>query len=308
MGFNRLVALVAAGISIGTYTAASIIVSRRAWMTRDECHLPCRDLGREVLRPAASKMHEPTYRPACRPLELQLVLHRPVARRNSRYSLWYRAKIQNVSCYDLDWVDKNGFIYSLDEFGLTSFHNEGLGFRIWGPDGREVPQGNFEKSSDYAYLYGSDNAEISRRQAADKYFDSGDLPSGASFETVASTLEPTRRVATASFDPRSGDSIHGFRPEAINPPPDAETPPPGFKVLDAFQLRQPGKYRIQATFEDDYVRASARFSRKVPNWLAFPARKLSRAGLPIFPPVEDRESRIFSVRAESAVAEFTVPP
>lgn len=272
----RRLLLGASGILL-VWTTASFVAVRWAWVTREMCPQPCQDLGLEVLKPAQMQgmtvMKGAVHRPACSPLKLDLELHRPVTRRDTRYTLWYRARLTNQSCFAFD-VASSMLLLSPDHLRETSFNEIGFFFEVLGPDGAKVPQGGFSPSSRYDFLYRLDEEAYRKARAFvdSRIGEQGNLRPGESIETVPTVLDPhEKQVVTQVTGPH-----HAHRLVPVAPPPGAEQGPPGFKVLDTYIFRKKGTYRIKAVYRGE-AGAIPYFnkSRQIPDWLRLPHSLLS---------------------------------
>jgi len=289
------------------YSATSVLYVRWALTKRTECEMPCRDLGFEVAIPGARKDSPHVYRPACKPLDLKLKLHRPQARRNSRYALWYRLTMTNVSCYRFPY-------FSTAEFGESWEGNDvisGLGqdgdlvIRAWGPDGNEIPRVNFKVESPRTYLYHTDMAAYQRLLARlDKSLNL-DLGPGASVSSLPSTLWP--RVDARRIDWTIGEVVGIYAERPL--PKDAETPPEGFTILDSFVFKTPGTYTIQAVYEKTIDAEPIRpYAKRVSVISGLPIYLLKRMGLDLYPDYKPLSNHDYLMRAESERLSFVVKP
>lgn len=305
--------------------AGPLLWARWALTAQPSCDLPCQDPGqeREIGPDGKPLNYSAGLRPRCPLVTLHLELARPVARRNTRYALWHRATLRNNSCFELGGFKVSDFILSLDDWDAHSHSTmplETMSFRVWGPDGKEIPRQESgpdrlrrfarewdgktippQQQAPRIYLYSSDPAY--KRQfehvRLNGNWDLEGLMPGKAIQTVPSVLSPESRwPMTFRLIPR---------------PADAETPPPGFKVLDWFIFTQPGKYLIQAVFEAPYLEARIirPYNDRVPRRLyllleAF--HELYGWGMTPLKASTFWSSNRYRVRAESQVLEFTVKP
>lgn len=228
---------------------------------------------------------------------------RPIAKRNTRYTLWYRIKLTNQSCHDVWGLELNDLMFSRDQVGLKSYsENDALNFRVWGPDGAEVKQGTFDKSRDYAFLYRPSDKELEAWKAAVERT-GRILPPGATFTSIPSQLAPLRQ--TTRIDWTTGR--HGIGYEHIAPPPGAESPPPGFRILDTFSFDKPGVYRIQALYSDRVTATAFRTGLETVPWVAaLPTRFLLNFGDFALPLNDAGESSEIDLQLKSEPFEFRV--
>lgn len=301
--------LLAAVALLGAYTVASVAAIYWYSEYRIPCAQPCRELGEEVLVPPRRRDDDAVYRPKCKPLQLDLELYRPKARADTRYTLWYKARLVNRSCFALYWIDSGDFMYSLDQIGAVQFTDNGLSFRVIGPDGVEVPQGGFFESSEFEFIYRADREELAR---VDSTYDEfrRNFPPGAEIRTVASELAPHKSYLVIP-DADAIRKMTGFshdtalRPAA--PPPGTEAPPPGFRILDAYRFKRKGTYRIQAAYRDDLTAVPLRLSvDTLPPWLTLPVRIIERFGLSVTWPDPEFVLHRYRVEATSVWKEFRV--
>jgi hypothetical protein len=303
----------------------TLLWARWALTAQQACDLPCRDLGREPAIGPDGKPVDGVYRPGCPFVTLKLELARPVARRNTPYALWHRVTLRNNSCFELGSTWAHDFLLNMDEWEYTrqvGLPMQTLGFRVWGPDGREVPRllsqaddadrirrGWDEKSPPprvpapkrtmFLYDIDPDYKRWFKDTGIDGDWFLGDLLPGKAIYTVPSVLHPKSRT--------------GWLTMREPAPPGAETPPPGFKILDWFIFTQPGTYRIQAVFEkSDLGVSTIRPHRsKVPLWLYHVMAALDEmTGWGVNPLVEGSfwHGGTYHVRVESNTLEFTVEP
>lgn len=290
------------------YSAVSVLYVRWALTKRAACSMPCRDLGLEVEAPGLMKDSPPTYRPGCKPLDLKLELHRPQARRNSRYALWYRLTMTNVSCYQLPYFGTAEFSESWEEDTVRS----GLGqdgdlvIRVWGPDGDEIQRGNFKVESPRTFLYKTDSAAFQRHLARlDKETLSLKMDPGDSISSLPSMLWPS--VLEGSIDWKVGEKVWSYNPRPL--PKDAETPPEGFTILDSFVFERPGTYTIQAFYEAKLSAEPIRpYAKGVPVAIGLPIYMLSWIGVDLYPDRKPLSAHDYLMRAESQKLPFAVAP
>lgn len=289
------------------YSAISVLYVRWALTKRAECAMPCRDLGFEVAIPGERKDSPHVYRPACKPLDLKLELHRPQARRNSRYALWYRLTLTNVSCYRFPYFSTAEFGETWEGKGINSGlgQNGNLVIRVWGPDGNEIPRVNFKVGNPRTYLYHTDMAAYQRLLARlDKSLNL-DLGPGASVSSLPSALWP--RVDARRIDWTIGEVVGIYAERPL--PKDAETPPEGFTILDSFVFKTPGTYTIQAVYEKVIdAEPIYPYARRIPLAFQVPCYLLDRIGIDFQPDYMPMLSQHYLMRAESEKLGFTVAP
>lgn len=308
---RRSLVIVAVGIALAaSYAIGSVMAIRWALTARAPCDLPCKDLGLAIETPSTSKDGAAVYRPRCQPLRLQLELHRPQARRNTRFALWHRMKLTNDSCYKLTRVDFGDFMDTWESLEAVRSipDDKGVVFHIWGPDGKEVPPMEFyQLGYPHTYVYGLDSTssewlKVERDQGA--YGPDG-LGPGEAIATIPTVLRPRREVPAVNIE----TGMHGFGTVEVAPPKDAEKPPTGFKVLDSFVLTKPGEYKIQVVF-DSTVTAEAicPYGNSLPDWLGWPIVTMKDLGFNYFPDFAPLLPQNYHVHAKSAVVPFSVAP
>lgn len=300
-----------------------LVWARWALTAQPSCDLPCQDPGREVEIGAVGKPLNDVYRPNCQLVTLHLELARPVARRNTRYALWHRATLRNNSCFELGGFEADDFILSLDDWDAHSHSSlplKTMSFRVWGPDGREIPrqESGHERFRRFAREW--DGKSIPPQQNAPKtYLYANDPTFKQQFQNVRLDgnwglvgLMPGQAIQTVP-SVLSPESRWGMTFRLIPTPSDAETPPPGFKILDWFTFTQPGKYRIQAVFEP--LMLETRIIRPHRDRVPHRLRLLLEAFHEVYgwgmTPLKAStywSERRYHVRAESAILEFTVKP
>lgn len=301
MSRRKTLALFGGGLALAVYTMASISIDYWASAPEVECDQPCKDLGREVLVPGDTR-GAPTYRPVCQPLKLGLELSRKTARRNSRYSTWYRASLANQSCYRLEGIEASSLIYSLDEFRQVSFGEDGFSIRAKGPDGTPVPQGGFSPSKAYHYLYHADRKGLEGFRA--RFRNSiADLSPGEELPSVSSEAFPVIEEIIVDVESARAKTI--LRP--ISLPKGAESPPEGFRILDSHIFHQAGGHRLQAVFRGEIYAAPPPMRRgRIPKWVLLPASQLRKFGLIPSRHSEGQESRRYRVEILSPEVEVVV--
>lgn len=313
----------AVGITVALALAAAgpLLWARWALTAQPSCDLPCQDPGDEPEIGADGKPVNHVYRPRCPLATLHLELARPVARRNTRYALWHRATLRNNSCFELGGFEVDDFILNMDEWNslyTSGLSMETLRIRVWGPDGKEIPRQENETDKFRRFarewdgktmppapkgpstrLY--DNDPEFKRQFQHVRLDGSwgleGLMPGKVIRTVPSILFPV--------------SEWGLRFKLLPTPADAETPPPGFKVLDWFIFTQPGSYRIQAVFEAPSLEARTirPYKDQVPRRLYYlleAIHEMAGWGMTPLKATTFWSERRYHVRAESQVLEFTV--
>lgn len=286
----KRIAWVASLLLVLAYCGASVFVCRRAWAKRLDCGMPC------PIPKASDALG------ACGPVRMDFEIFSPIAKRNTRYTLWYRIKLTNQSCYEVRNFELNDLMFSLDEMGSVRFpESNALNFRVWGPDGKELKQGMFAKSSDYHSLYRASEQELGKwNKEADRA--ERRLAPGQSFTSIPSELAPIRR--TTQIDWSTGR--HGIGYERIEPPTGTEKPPKGFRILDSYSFDRPGSYKIQALYSHRVSAAlPTRALEDVPWPLRLPVGMLSAFGLSIQPAAFDDDIQ-FDLRLESQVFAFRV--
>lgn len=228
---------------------------------------------------------------------------RPIAKRNTRYTLWYRMKLTNQSCHEIWGLELNDLMFSQEQSGSTRLtEGNALNFIVWGPDGAEVKQGTFAKSRDYEFLYRPSDRELKAWQAETERTGRLLLP-GATFTSIPSQLAPLRQ--TTRIDWTTGRHSIGY--EHIPPPPGAESPPPGFRVLDTYSFDKPGVYRIQALYSDRVTATAFRTGLENVPWLAaLPTHFLLSFGVYVVPLKDAGESRYLDLQLKSDPFEFRV--
>lgn len=284
------------------YTSISVVFVRWATTKRAACLMPCQDLGLEVAIPPKKRESLAVYKPRCVPLKLELELHRPLARRNTRYALWHRVTLTNDSCYRLLNISRHEFVVSLETENLsaTFARNGALQIRVWDSDGRELVPGNFKVESPRTYLYFWDSAAFRKLDQR-----SENLEPGESIVSIPSVLMPT--VDYEGVNMQTGDHERLFMPRPV--PIDAETPPAGFKILDLFVFERPGTYTIQAVFESKVdAEPILPYEKRIPFLLHLPVYLLEKCGLDFYPDSRPLLSNDYLVHVESERIPFTVAP
>ncbi len=302
-------ALLAVAVLLGAYTAASVAAVRWEINFKVPCAQPCRDLGEEVLEAPKRWDHVAVYKPKCQPLQLDLELHRPKARSYTQFSLWYKARLVNRSCFDLWGILTNDFQYCLDEFGSKSFTGMSFTFRVVGPDGVEVRQGNFVRSSEYEFIYRANGKELAKWNTLYEEYEQR-FPPGGEIRSIPTELAPHKSYLIIP-DAEAVRHMTSFRHESVlrpaAPPPGTEEPPPGFRILDAYRFHRKGTYRIQAVYHGDLT--AELLSLPVgflPRWLTLPVRLIEKCGLDVTGPSREYVLRGYRVETTSPWKEFVV--
>lgn len=294
------------------YAAVSVAVGRWALTTRANCELPCQDLGLDVETPPGKGHGTTVYRPRCAPLRLDLELYRPKARRNTRYALWHRLTMKNISCYRLSGLDAKDLVSTWESYEIAHWKpgTGGLSFRVWGPDGKEVPTGKFDTPGRPVYRYSEDPKALKSMERLYKMetFWGFALESNESIATIPSILHPMTLVPASDMTQPLA-AVDGMAFATFPTPKDAEIPPAGFKILDSFVFNNPGAYKIQAVFDAKIdAEAILPYLKRVPDWLAWPMDALKRCGLDFYPDLNPIFRNSYHVHVESKQSEFKVEP
>lgn len=259
-------ALAGAGL---IYLVVGVLYYRWALNYQPPCSQPCRDLGEERISINYRNIGPVTlFRPRCNPVRLELEVFKPETRTGRRYTLWYRVRMKNVSCFNLNILRAHFFIGSK---GVSPryYSDHGFRFKILDPKGRDVEDINSGgpgkvKQSEYGNVipYDSDHEAHERMKTALK------LSSDWYF-----SLDPGQEIATNPFSLAPYYLELGARQNQNGPPgfsqsgpgmvrvkavlPNAPVPPPGFRVLENFVFDDPGKYRIQVVMDAGENRLTA---------------------------------------------------
>ncbi len=316
--------------------AAVVFAARWALNYRAPCSQPCRDLGiyppkpysidysdpaQPWLKPASiqarMKVPEPPCpAPKCAPLKLDLELFKPEAKVNRRYTLWYRVSMKNVSCVKLGFLGGDFFMGPGDR--NRNYHAaSGFKIKVRDPHGNEVPDSGAprpfstapEDNTEYGDVipYDHDPA-VGLKLAKDIPMDSDwdfYLNPGQSIATLSSRLHPTRMELVGMIDeygrPGSGPLYVDVDLKG------APKPPPGFRILEQFIFKKPGKHTIQVTMENARLPATPSFPYEgpVPAPLCRFMRFAGFIGEYDCSPAS-RDTRKYHVRAESQTLEFEV--
>jgi len=245
------------------------------------------------------------------PFRLSFKLDRPTAQAGSRYPLWYRLGIKNLSC-----GEATAKLAAL-KFAGDYDH---LSFRVQGPSGAIIPP-------DYAYPYDGSivpyqvdaGAEPNLKEPikpASEFFTIGP---GTEVVSTPATYSPFvhspghsgPELWTGHTDPKYDEIKNAEsrrRAERIlremekqKPSP----PPAGFRFIDDFVFTEPGKYKIQAIYSGEV------FFSPPPQPFAgypWPLNELAVDILRLFGRYEPRDGQWQKVNAVSDPLEFEVRP
>jgi len=273
------------------------------------CRQPCKDLG-DKFDPETAGELTPTYLPQCNPLGLSLELEKPTAKTGTHFTLWYRAKLKNTCCQKVE-ARLGFFLYGSDRF-------DDVRFKIWGPDGKLIePDVWFPYDSDVLPYKVDSNANPRLLKGTDD--ETYTMLPGEEIPTNPAVLSP-------SFYNRPGHGIDAMTEEYPEPEYRAtfekltrkrdnrlqrevekmhpRKPPPGFRVLDRFEFKKPGKYKIQASFTAHvFVYLPSPWRDSLPKFFS--------TALEIFMGWTGDSSvyalpKIYDVSAESAILDFEV--
>lgn len=313
-GFLLSVAAVVCGLLIAAVLAPIGLRVFRSWlMTPDSCVSPCTgDLGLNWAKGGGY----PSAIPSCNPAEVRIELHSTKVKLGARYPLWYKASIQNTSCFKMTTV-------------LANFLIDGPEFKVWNSSGVEVVP-NVHYSWNDVIPYGYDrkalaamegdpslNLKVAQGIGPPLWF--MHLPPGRTVSRLPSTLEPSLNwLQPHGFGgPPLDFSVRDkmMRPlveERLRGSKFAE-PPNGFSVVEGYVFRTPGKYRIQAEVGSEFrqVILYSRFEwyhRHIP---AFLQRAFELASQPEWAPhISPMEDSlvIYSLHLKSNSVEFEVAP
>lgn len=313
-GFLLVVAASGAGLLLAAVVTPICLRNFRQWLLNpNSCASPCNgDLGLNL----AKGYGEPSYIPTCKPAELRIELHETKVKRGARYPLWYRASLQNTSCFEMTTV-------------LANFLIRGPDFKIFDSKGVEVPP-NAHYSWNDVMPYSYDREALAAMEA-DPALKLGvaegigpplwfmHLPPGRSVTSIPSKLEPSLNwlqphgFGGAPLDFSIRDKMMRPIVEGKLKGKEFAEPPKGFAVVDGYVFQTPGKYRIQAEARSEFrqVTLYSRFEwyrRHVPEVVqrAFDLF-LSPDYPPRLHPTED-SMVIYSLDLQSNAVEFEVTP
>ncbi len=218
------------------------------------CQPPCRPLrikpGSEQVDQYGSK----TYAPQAEPFDISLELDKPETRVGTYHTLDYRVILKNIS--DANFDIHASFFERIEAMDPSYMNKQGVFFWVWDPQGKVVqidPAPRFgddpTKSTSDIIPYDLDpvsRGNLSKRE--DKYGLVA-LKPGGSITSVPSILWPHRMVLK---DFITKDAIETVEvPEPVLDPKNLgfSAPTPGFQVLDYYNFKSPGEYRIQVVLE-----------------------------------------------------------
>jgi len=219
--------------------------------TEPSCTQPCRNIGNELDLERLARGFE-VIRPACKPIELSFKLAEPKTRIGTWYTLWYRIGIKNVCCGSISGVGRD----------LRTEWNPGFGFsfRIWGPDGKLVRP--HEGDAPVAFGVGAYETDTPIVQESEPK-----LAPGEWAFTNYSILHP-HSIPTGEHGPEPpldeefpGEKFRALREglqkmqdesfvkelKRIQPLSEGY---PGYRVLRNYTFDKPGRYKIQAVYEN----------------------------------------------------------
>jgi len=305
-------------LAVGLCTTALLLlgvalgVSRWALLYREPCAQPCRDLGHEPvagLGPRATR----SCVPKCAPLKLDLELSEPTTRTGKLYTLWYKITLTNVSCYDLSSINAEAFFSRIKNLSVD------LRLEVRDPEGKEVVSADMPSvmaRSEYGEVapYSIEHGAFRRFRA---------IPDLSMDDDGFVTMKPGAALVTAPsiIDPRKDGPIYSKWDGEIHSsgrtvvPVDLKgipAPPSGFRILDNYFFKKPGRYTIRAIYDHTYGSGITAtpiypYAGRVPEVL----KKLLR----LLRLIDERnqyrassESAEYPVRVESPAVAFEVKP
>ncbi|MBI5883452.1 MAG: hypothetical protein HZB91_10165 [Elusimicrobia bacterium] len=247
-GMRWFVAAASAGLAFVFLWRASAPLILSYLSKRAACSQPCA---------------EPT---GCQPVSLELELARPWAKARTPYALWYRMRLLNQSCFPIlvqadCFYDEESPGQGLDarQFSLTVRDSKGKDFvsEHYRADGYRADGTLDDVSKPYGTLAADVIPYQMDRTVRNRLLDEGRI-NGMGFITLApgefivtqpAVLDPYSEVQheVRFSDGGFGTSAGRFPAPA---PLGAETPPPGFRVLN-YYFPKPGRYTIVATYRDE---------------------------------------------------------
>lgn len=287
-------------------------VARWAVLYRAPCNQPCQDLGHEPV-PGLGPKDSRTCVPKCAPLRLDLELAEPSTRTGKLYTLWYKVTLTNVSCYDLGLINAEAFFAAMKNLRVD------LSLQILDPDGKEVVS-DYSKGGKVASEYGDvapysvELGAFSRfREISDLRMDDNGfvtMKPGAALVTAPSVIDP--RKDGPDYSEWYGDIHSSGRTVQRVDLKGIAKPPAGYRILDDYIFKKPGRYTIRAI--DDLTYGSGivatpiyPYASRVPvvvKRLLWTLRLINgSAQNGAF-----RESEHYRVRVESAPVSFEVKP
>jgi|GEM_PF-6864772 len=312
-------------------------VSLWALRYRAPCPLPCQDLGREPVPGEPLKAWGP-FTPRCAPVKIDLELARPEAKTGHRYTLWFKLRLTNVSCYKLSLINAGPLIWWFYENRLN-VPNDFI-FHVQGPDGIEVknlkhaayerlPREDVEKlrrayphvrlrSKDTGYLseYGDvipyeDDLAAWDRMRANPHLSMDDhayvtLQPGQSLESTVSVFAPHTEHAEIEHLSGGVGYTTAHAPVALD---GAEVPVPGYRIMDQYIFWKPGRYTIRVAYNPSFVTGEPiyPYAERVPWQMQKLLSMLGLArGMDLSP--ADRDEAYFQIHAESSTLSFEVKP
>ncbi|HBL18961.1 MAG: hypothetical protein A2X36_15020 [Elusimicrobia bacterium GWA2_69_24] len=247
---SRRIRLLTGATALAVLAALYVLGMRFAYLKEVSCEQPCRDLGTNG---------DTVRQPLCAPLKLELGLADPKARIGRRYSLWYRVRMTNTSCFLLHALTAEHFMTTR---GLDSAHATGIGLylRVLDPDGNELaplgaPTGaeRTEYGSVIPYRFDHKASQKAFKELSVGDHWSFDFLPGRSIETIPSVLEPRQHALVAPALPckvEGGERVCEYAEGEMHVEnPGAPEPPAGFRILDQYVFKRGGRYRIQAVYE-----------------------------------------------------------
>lgn len=242
-------------LAVGLGTNALILlalvlgVARWAVLYRAPCNQPCQDLGHEPV-PGLGPKDSRTCVPKCAPLKLDLELAEPSTRTGKLYTLWYKVTLTNVSCYDLSIISAEAFFDPIRHYTAPTL-------QVLGPDGKVLRpywETGEKVRSEYGEVlpYSIEPGAFFRFQAvADLRMDNNGfvtMKPGAVLITAPSVVDPRKSgggysVWQGSIH-SSGDSVEQVDLKGI------PEPPAGYRILDDYIFKRPGRYTIRAIFDE----------------------------------------------------------
>jgi hypothetical protein len=321
---------VAAIVLIG----AGLTLSLWALRYRAPCDLPCQDLGREPL-PGRDPNEIRLSKPHCAPLKIALELARPTATLGRRYTLWFKVRLTNASCYKLSMIDASPLIWWFDDrtYRVPPY----LTIHVDGPDGKEI------RNLDHVREHGFTAAEIAKMSGLDKRYipderivseygevipyedDNGafrrwqsdpslamnnngyiQLLPGHSITTTASNLAPHTEKQVIQHTNGGVGLMNIHVPTALS---GIEQTVDSFRVLDQYIFHKPGHYKIRVAYEPPPITAepiypyASRVPDSVQNLLVELGLTQWRDTDPAF-----RDGASYPIRLESAPVDFEVVP
>lgn len=234
----------------------------------------------------------------CEPLKLEVELAQDRLDRRQLAPLWYRVKVTNSSCLQLEELNLDSIL----DYRLP------LRLQLLDADNREIAVGTIaavkgDRGAIPSDVYFLPDSRTGRKSS---------LAPGESAQSAGYHFEPLRHVPQAEIpEPQSTSIKDGWAPKPFSPGPGAPIEHRGYNALFYGRFTKPGRYSLVATVHGE-AKARKRFPRfeRLPLGLQralIVAARLAPVPIPA-PQPSEFEGRYVRFEARSLPAAFEVAP